>query len=185
MGLKIDGVLFPDNCVILRLSEVLGDRSRQRGNFMAYGVAGLALWLVFFLVVPPGERRACYPTLVFTALLATIADLLGVVYNQWEYIGPTIGGLSIWSDLGIAPPQGGLAVYLQRKYPAWTRVNWLFWIGANAVGERLFVQWGLIQYHMWTSLKATLFYFLFFAVIYVQNRLLTEKPERKDRQGMI
>jgi len=108
--------------------------------------------------------------LIFTALLATVADIYGVMYKQWEYIGPTTGGISLWSDLGIAPPQGGLAIYLQRRFPRWSVVNWLFWIGANALGEWLFVRWGLIRYHEWNTLKATLFYFPFFALIYLQDR---------------
>lgn len=138
---------------------------------MLYALTGLALWFAFFLLVPRKEWRNCYNALIFTALLATVCDLLGVVYGQWIYIGPTVGGVSLWSDLGIAPPQGGLAVYFQRKFPARAWVNWLFWVGANALGERLFVHWGLIHYHNWTSLKAIMFYFLFFAMIYIQDRL--------------
>jgi len=133
-------------------------------------LVGTGLWLLFFVSVPRREWRALYPTLVFTALLAVLTDLCGVVYGQWEYIGPTTGGLSLWSDLGFAPPQGGLAVYLQRRFPRWAWANWLFWIGANALGERLFVQWGLIRYHQWNSLKASLFYIPFFALIYLQDR---------------
>ncbi|HHT48431.1 MAG TPA: hypothetical protein GXZ98_03970 [Firmicutes bacterium] len=132
-------------------------------------MVGIGLWLLFFLLVPRREWRSLYPTLLFTALLGTVADLLGVTYWQWEYIGPTVGGLSLWSDLAIAPPQGGFAVYLQKKFPRWSWWNWLFWIAANACGERLFVQWGLIRYHQWNSLKATLFYFPFFALIFIQD----------------
>lgn len=140
---------------------------------MAYALTGLGLWFAFFLLVPRGEWRNYYSTVIFTALLATVSDLLGVVYRQWVYIGPTVGGLSLWSDLGIAPPQGGLAAYFHRKYPARAWANWLFWAGANALGERLFLQWGLIQYVNWTSLKATLFYLLFFALIYLQDRFFS------------
>lgn len=138
---------------------------------MAYRLVGLGLWFIFLIIVPKGERRRLYPALIFTALLGTLADLYGVVYQQWKYIGPTVGGLSLWSDLGIAPPQGGLAVYFQRNYPKKAWLNWLFWIGANAVGEWVFVQWGLIQYPYWSTLKATIFYFPFFALIYLQERL--------------
>lgn len=146
---------------------------------MAYCLVGLGLWLVFFIIVPKSEWRRLYPTLVFTALLGTVADLYGVVYGQWEYIGPNVGGLSLWSDLGIAPPQGGLAVYLQNKYPKWSSWNWLFWIAANAVGEWAFVQWGLIRYHEWTTLKASLFYFPFFALIYIQHQIFGNRLNRE------
>lgn len=137
---------------------------------MAYQLVGLGLWLAFLLIVPLREWRRYYPTLVFTALLGVVADLCGVVYKQWEYIGPTIGGLSLWSDLGIAPPQGGLAAYLTDKYPRWSLLNWLAWIFANAFGEWVFVQWGLIRYHQWSTLKATVFYFPFFIFIYLQYK---------------
>ncbi|HHW12286.1 MAG TPA: hypothetical protein GXX33_04710 [Firmicutes bacterium] len=133
-------------------------------------MVGVGLWFVFLLVVPRRKWRDLYPTIVFTALLATITDLLGVTLGQWEYIGPTTGGLSLWSDLGIAPPQGGFAVYLSRRYPRWAWLNWFVWIGANAVGEWLFVQWGLIRYHQWNTLKASLFYIPFFALIFLQER---------------
>ncbi len=137
---------------------------------MPYRLVGLGLWFLYLLIVPRREWRDLYPGLIFTALLATVADIYGVMYKQWEYIGPTTGGISLWSDLGIAPPQGGLAIYLQRRFPRWSVVNWLFWIGANALGEWLFVRWGLIRYHEWNTLKATLFYFPFFALIYLQDR---------------
>jgi len=137
---------------------------------LPYRLVGLGLWFLYLLIVPRREWRDLYPGLIFTALLATVADIYGVMYKQWEYIGPTTGGISLWSDLGIAPPQGGLAIYLQRRFPRWSVVNWLFWIGANALGEWLFVRWGLIRYHEWNTLKATLFYFPFFALIYLQDR---------------
>jgi len=135
-----------------------------------YRLIGVGLWLAFFLIVPVKKWRRYYPTLVFTALLGTVADLFGVVYNQWEYIGPTTGGLSLWSDLGLAPPQGGLAVYFHDKYRKLSFYNWFFWIVANSVGEWVFVRWGLIHYHQWSTWKATLFYFPFFALIYLQYR---------------
>lgn len=137
---------------------------------MLYRLIGVGLWLAFFLIVPVKKWRRYYPTLVFTALLGTVADLLGVVYNQWEYIGPTTGGLSLWSDLGLAPPQGGLAAYFHDKYRKLSFYNWLFWIAANSVGEWVFVQLGLIHYDQWSTLKATFFYFPFFALIYLQYR---------------
>ncbi|HBG17176.1 MAG TPA: hypothetical protein DDW93_10380 [Firmicutes bacterium] len=137
---------------------------------MPYRLVGLGLWLLFFLIISRKDWKALYPALVFTALLGTVADIYGVMYKQWEYIGPTTGGISLWSDLGIAPPQGGFAIYLHRRFPRWSWLNWLFWISANAVGEWLFVHWGLIRYHQWSSLKATLFYFPFFALIYLQER---------------
>lgn len=120
--------------------------------------------------VPRTQWRRYYPALLFTGLLAMVSDLLGVVFLQWEYIGPTTGGVSLWSDLGIAPPSGGLAVYLHNKFPKWAWLNWSFWIIANAIGERFFVGWGLIRYHHWDSLKATLFYFLFFGLVYLQEQ---------------
>lgn len=137
---------------------------------MAYRIIGLALWLAFLTIVPRKEWRWAYPALIFTGLLGTVCDLMGVVYLQWEYIGPNVGGLSLWSDLGIAPPSGGLAVYFHHRFPRWAWLNWSFWIIANAIGERLFVNWGLIRYHQWNSLKATLFYLLFFALVYLQDR---------------
>ena len=145
-------------------------RRNGGGRILAYRLVGVGLWLLFLLIVPRRQWRALYPTLLFTALLAIVADLLGVVYGQWEYIGPTTGGLSLWSDLGFAPPQGGLAVYISKRYPRWTWLNWFFWIGANGLGEWLFVQWGLIRYHQWTTFKASLFYIPFFALIYLQER---------------
>jgi hypothetical protein len=137
---------------------------------MGYRIFGLALWLAFFLIVPIKHWRWVYPAVIFTALLALVCDLLGVVFLQWEYIGPVTGGLSLWSDLGIAPPSGGLAVYLHHRYPRWAWLNWSFWIFANAIGEWVFVKMGFIRYHEWNSLKATLFYLLFFAIIYLQDR---------------
>jgi hypothetical protein len=137
---------------------------------VAYRFVGILLWLAFFIVVPRKQWRWCYPTLIFTALWATFADLMGVVYLQWEYIGPTTGGLSLWADLGFAPPSGALAIYLHHQYPRWAWLNWTFWIVANSVGEWLFVNWGLIRYHGWNTLQASLFYFLFFAVIYLQDQ---------------
>lgn len=146
---------------------------------MYYRIVGLGLWFAFFLLVPRKQWREYYPALLFTALLALVADLMGVVYLQWEYIGPTTGGLSLWSDLGIAPPSGALAIYFHRHFPRWRIVNWSFWIIANAIGERVFVGWNLIRYHHWDTLKATLFYFLFFALVYLQDRWYrsTRKPK--------
>lgn len=143
---------------------------------MLYRIVGLGLWFAFLLIVPRTKWREYYPPLLFTALLAVICDLLGVVYLQWEYVGPTVGGLSLWSDLGIAPPSGALAVYLHHHFPKRRVINWGFWIVANSVGERVFVEWGLIRYHHWNSLSATLFYFLFFALIYLQDRWYRWQP---------
>lgn len=137
---------------------------------MGYRIAGLGLWLAFFLIVPRKLLRWVYPAVIFTALLGTVCDIFGVVFLQWEYIGPVTGGISLWSDLGIAPPSGGLAVYFHHRYPRWSWLNWSFWILANSVGERIFVELGYIRYHEWTTLKASLFYVLFFAIIYLQDR---------------
>lgn len=137
---------------------------------MGYRIVGLALWLAIFLILPKKLWRWVYPAVIFTACFATVCDIMGVVFLQWEYIGPTVGGISLWSDLGIAPPQGGLAVYFHHRYPRWTWANWLFWILADSLGEWVFVQLGFIRYHQWTTLKASLFYVLFFAVIYLQDR---------------
>ena len=109
---------------------------------LAYRLVGVGLWLLFLLIVPRRQWRALYPTLLFTALLAIVADLLGVVYGQWEYIGPTTGGLSLWSDLGFAPPTRGLAVYISKRYPV-DLVELVLWIGANGLGEMALCTVGL------------------------------------------
>ena len=79
---------------------------------MAYILVTVALW-VFFLLWVPYERTRYYPTLLFSALLALVADLYGVTFDQWAYHGPVVGTLSLWSDLGIAPAESGLFIVFQ------------------------------------------------------------------------
>ena len=75
---------------------------------------------------------------------------------------------------GIAPTRGACRLFV-KTLPRWSWLNWLFWIGANALGEWLFVQWGLIRYHQWNTFKASLFYVPFFALIYLQEQWWRQK----------
>ncbi len=139
---------------------------------MAYILTTIFLWAVFFLVVPGRDWRKYYPVIIFTALLGTISDLLGVRLDQWAYYGPVVGGLSLWSDLGIAPAEGGIFI---KFFP--TRQSALFkvlycvaWSAVNAAFEWFFVWVGWIGYDHWNPLRAFLFYIVFFGLIFLQER---------------
>ncbi len=138
---------------------------------MAYIIITIILWLIFWKFVPLKSWRDYYPTLLFSGLLGTICDLLGVVFKQWVYYGPVVGGLSLWSDLGIAVAEGGLFI---RFFPAgknrWYQMGYLlFWSILNGIAEWLFVMAGWIGYHHWNPLRATLFYVFFFGFIWLQE----------------
>lgn len=140
-------------------------------NFMAYILATIALWVLFFILVPRPERRNYYSTLLFAALLAMIADLLGVVLDQWAYYGPVVGSLSLWSDLGIAPAEGGLFI---RFFPATAnrliKIAYLaLWAVSNAALEWFFVWVGWINYDRWNPVRATVFYGFFWSAVWLQE----------------
>jgi hypothetical protein len=122
-------------------------------------------------LIPIKKWRNYYPIIIFSALLGTISDLLGVVLDQWVYYGPVVGALSLWSDLGIAPAEGGLFI---RFFPIErTRtiqiLYWGSWAFANASLEWFFVWVGWIGYNRWNPLKAFIFYLLFFGLIWIQE----------------
>ncbi len=138
---------------------------------MAYILVAVALWVLFFWFIADYERGKYYPTLLFSALLALVADLFGVTFDQWAYHGPVVGALSLWSDLGIAPAESGL---FMRFYP--TPFNkaakicyFTIWSMGNALGEWLFVQQGWIVYHRWTPIRAAVFYYLYWAAVWTQE----------------
>lgn len=132
---------------------------------MSYVLAAAMLWAAFFWAVGPREWRRYYPQVLFGALLGTICDLVGVTTYQWHYFGPTTGGLSLWSDLGIAPPQAGLFAWFRRRFPLWHWAAWLSFSLANTLGEWLLVRRDWIVYGAWRPLKAFLFYLGFFGVL--------------------
>lgn len=138
---------------------------------MAYLWTTIVLWIVFLWLVPFKEWRKYYSVLIFSALLGTVSDLLGVVFHQWLYIGPTVGGLSLWSDLGIAPAEGGTFIRLfpQRKSRFSKGLYLLIWTVGNGFCEWVFVQAGWIGYHRWNPIKATFFYIFFFSAIWIQE----------------
>ncbi len=142
---------------------------------MAYILTTIVLWVLLVLLVPAREWRRYYPTLLFSALLGTISDLLGVVLNQWSYYGPVVGSLSLWSDLGIAPAEGGifLRLFPGQKFGPRTRLlrifYWGLWAFFNAILELFFVRMGWIGYHRWNTWKAFIFYLFFFGLIWVQE----------------
>lgn len=138
---------------------------------MAYILTTILLWTAFALAVPFRHWRRYYPALIFTALLGTVCDLLGVVFDQWVYYGPVVGALSLWSDLGIAPAEGGLFV---RFFPASAnravRFGYLLaWSLVNAGFEWFFVWVGWIGYDHWNPGRAFLFYIGFFGLIWAQE----------------
>ena len=138
---------------------------------MAYILVTIMLWTIFGLLTPWRDWRRYYPTLIFSALLGTICDLMGVVFDQWAYYGPTLGALSLWSDLGIAPAEGGLFVRLfpKRRKP-WLIILYLLgWGVFNAWWEWFFVLMGWIGYDKWNPLRAGIFYFLFFGLVGIQE----------------
>ncbi len=139
---------------------------------MAYIIGTLFLWVLLVLIIAPyKERKTYYSALIFSGLLGIISDLYGVTYNQWIYNGPTVGGLSLWSVLGIAPAEGGLFI---RLFP--TRHHWLLktsylfgWSLLNTAGEWFFMETGWIEYIQWNPLRALLFYLFFFGAVWVQE----------------
>jgi hypothetical protein len=138
---------------------------------MAYILTTIVLWVLFFILIPCKDWRKYYPTLLFTALLGTIADLLGVVFDQWAYYGPVVGSLSLWSVLGIAPAEGGLFIRLfpiNSNYLIKTGY-WTLWSVGNAFFEWFFVWVGWIGYDQWNPLRATIFYLVFFGAVLGQE----------------
>ncbi|HEX3044308.1 MAG TPA: CBO0543 family protein [Bacillota bacterium] len=138
---------------------------------MAYILTTLSLWIIFAWLVPLKEWRKFYPTLIATALLGTICDLLGVVFHQWVYHGPKVGSLSLWSDLGIAPAEGGLFIRLYpNSKPPLMQISYLiFWALLNAGWEWFFVKVGWIGYNQWRPYRAFIFYIAFFGLIWLQE----------------
>ena len=138
---------------------------------MAYILTTIALWVLFALLVPFNKWRDYYPVIIFTALLGTVSDLLGVVFDQWAYYGPVVGSLSLWSDLGIAPAEGALFIRLfpfgKKRFIKSLAVG--LWALANAAFEWFFVWVGWIGYGQWNPLKAFLFYLFFFGLIWLQE----------------
>ncbi|MGE5604279.1 MAG: CBO0543 family protein [Bacteroidota bacterium] len=138
---------------------------------MAYIITTIILWLICLVLVQFKGLREYYPTIIFTALLGILSDILGIVFTQWRYHGPTVGSLSLWSVMGIAPAEGGLFI---RFFP--TQHRWLliisyllFWSLLNTAGEWFFMQAGWIEYIKWNSLRAFLFYFFFFGAVWLQE----------------
>ena len=138
---------------------------------MSYILTTFFLWFFFGWLNRFRDWRKYYPSLIFSALLAVVADLLGFVLNQWAYHGPTVGGLSLWSVLGIAPAEGGLFIRLFPMRHHWLlKISYLFgWSLLNTSGEWFFVETGWIEYIQWNVLRALLFYFFFFGAIWVQE----------------
>lgn len=138
---------------------------------MAYILTTIALWTIFMLLVPVKKWRSFYPVIIFAALLGTVSDLLGVVFDQWAYYGPVVGALSLWSDLGIAPAEGVLFIQLfPIKKSKYIRMLYLgLWSLANAALEWFFVWVGWIGYDHWNPLKAFCFYLFFFGLIWAQE----------------
>jgi hypothetical protein len=138
---------------------------------MSYIFTTIALWAIFFLLVPFKEWRKYYSTLLFAALLGTISDLLGVVLDQWAYYGPVVGTLSLWSDLGIAPAEAGIFI---RLFPSSQNNGlqigyWILWAVVNATFEWFFVWVGWIGYDHWNPIRAGIFYLFFFGAIWAQE----------------
>ena len=138
---------------------------------MAYIITSTFLWFTCLFLVRFKGLREYFSTFIFTALLGILSDVFGVVLNQWAYHGPTVGGLSLWSVLGIAPAEGGLFI---RFFPAQHRwlviISYLlFWSLINTVGEWFFVQAGWIEYIQWNVFRAFLFYLFFFGAVWLQE----------------
>lgn len=115
--------------------------------------------------------RAYYPILIFSSLLGVVSDIVGVISNQWGYHGPTVGGLSLWSVLGIAPAEGGLFIRLFPKSKSLVlKISyWVGWAILNTLGELLFVKAGWISYIHWNALRAFWYYMFFFGLIWLQE----------------
>jgi hypothetical protein len=138
---------------------------------MAYILATFALWTLFFLLIPIPERRKYYPTLLFSALLGLIADLYGVLSDQWVYHGPVVGALSLWSDLGIAPAESGLLIrFFPSKASRLLKSGYIaLWSLGNAACEWFFVWMGWIGYIHWNSFRATIFYGIYWGAVLAQE----------------
>lgn len=138
---------------------------------MVYIFAALLAWMVIICLGCINQWEGYYPTILFSALLGTVSDLYGVVFNQWAYHGPTVGGLSLWSVLGIAPAEGGLFIRLFPASKHWyLKIGYLIgWSLLNTAGEWFFVQAGWIQYIQWNSFRAFLFYLFFFGAVWLQE----------------
>jgi hypothetical protein len=138
---------------------------------MAYILPTLFLMIVFARFIPIRQWRSYYPTLLFTAVLGTVCDLCGVVFHQWVYYGPVVGGLSLWSDLGIAPLEG--ALFIRLFSGSWrigkSLLYLLGWAAGNAFFEWFYVQAGWIGYDHWNPLRAFLFYIFFFSLVWLQE----------------
>jgi len=138
---------------------------------MAYILPTIFFWVLFFLLVPFKNWRSYYPVILFSALLGTVSDLCGVIFKQWVYFGPVVGGLSLWSDLGIAPGEGAVFVRLfPKNKPILLRAGYLLlWSFVNALFEWFFVKVGWIGYDHWNPIRAFVFYIFFFGFIWVQE----------------
>lgn len=138
---------------------------------MPYIFTTVILWSLFLVLVQFKGLRKYYPTILFSALLGTLSDILGLVLNQWIYHGPTIGGLSLWSVLGIASAEGGIFIRLFPKQKNFLiKIGyWVSWALLNTVAERFFVWAGWIGYYQWNSFRAFLFYLFFFGAIWLQE----------------
>ena len=146
---------------------------------MTYILLTIAAWSAFFWLVRSAEWRRYYPQMLFGALLGTLSDLIGVTTFQWHYFGPTTGGLSLWSDIGVAPAETALFTWSLRRFSRWQWAAWLFWTIGNAVGEWVFVRRDWIVYGYWQPLKAFLFYVGFFACLHLHWQFLTWLEGRK------
>jgi len=138
---------------------------------MIYIWCTLILWVLFKLCVPWREWRNYYPVFLFSALLGTVCDLWGIVNGQWLYHGPTVGGLSLWSVIGMAAAEGGLFIRLYPTGRGWgMQLLYLFgWAVVNTVCEWGFVQAEWIGYLRWNPLKAFIFYLFFFGTVGLQE----------------
>jgi hypothetical protein len=138
---------------------------------MAYLLPTLLLAICLALILPRRDWRAYYPLLLFAALLGTVSDLCGVVYQQWVYYGPVVGGLSLWSDLGIAPLEAAIFIRLfNRQWRMSKRLGYLWvWSAGNAFFEWAYVRFGWIGYHHWNPGRAFLFYLFFFSLVWLEE----------------
>lgn len=143
----------------------------EKGENLSYIFTTLIIWITIWYLVDLLEWRNYYPTIIFTALLGIVSDLYGVVFNQWTYYGPTVGGLSLWSVLGIAPAEGGLYIRLFPKSKnVMIKVGYLvFWAVLNTLGELFFVKAGWIGYIQWNPFRAFIYYLFFFGAIWLQE----------------
>ncbi len=138
---------------------------------MAYIICFLFLWCILVLIVPYRDFRKFYPSMIFTGLVGIVCDLYGVASRQWTYNGPTVGGLSLWSVLGIASAEGGLFIRLfpEAKNYQIKIAYWVGWALLNTIAERIFVWAGLVGYIQWNSFRAFLFYLFFFGAVWLQE----------------